>query len=118
MGREVESQQPLQKLKHLNKLDEEFGFMCIHISRELLFHLEGMKNPKEVWENIKSSFGKKDEIRGHILKNALIALNPNNFKTIQQFFSKFKSLVFQCNNCKIDKKDGQLVLSILRKIVV
>ena len=31
MGKEVESQQPLEKSKYLNKLDESFGFMCIHI---------------------------------------------------------------------------------------
>ena len=48
MGREVEPHQPLEKLKHLNKLDEAFGFMCIYISMELLFHLYGLRTPKEV----------------------------------------------------------------------
>ena len=48
MGKDVEPQQPLEKLKYLNKLDEAFGFMCIHISRELLFHLDRLKTPKEV----------------------------------------------------------------------
>ena len=47
MGKEVEPQHPLEKSKYLNKLDESFGFMCIHISRELLFHLDGLKNPRE-----------------------------------------------------------------------
>ena len=74
MGREIEPQQPIEKLKYLNKLDEEFGFMCIHISRELLFHLEGLLTPKEVWEKLKSLFGKHDNMRGHILENELIAL--------------------------------------------
>ena len=32
----------------MNKLDEAFGFMCIHISRELLFHLDGLKTPREL----------------------------------------------------------------------
>ena len=36
MGKEVEPQQPLENSKYLNNLDEAFGFMCIHISRELL----------------------------------------------------------------------------------
>ena len=58
MGREVETQQRIEKSKYLNKLDEAFGFMCIHISRELLFHLDGLRNPKEVWEKIESLFGK------------------------------------------------------------
>ena len=58
MGREVKPQQPLENLEYLNKLDEAFGFMCIHISKELLFHLDGMTTPKDVWEKIKSLFGK------------------------------------------------------------
>ena len=93
MGREVEPHEPLENLKYLNKLNEEFGFMCIHISRELLFHINGLENPKEVCEKIGSLFGKKDELMGHILQNDIKELQPNNFKTIQQLFSKFKSLI-------------------------
>ena len=37
-----------EKSKNLNKLDEAFGFMCIHISREIIFHLDGLKTPREV----------------------------------------------------------------------
>ena len=116
MGTEVEPQQHLEKLKYLNKLDEAIGFMCIDISRELLFHFEGLRTPKEVRDNIESLFGKKDELKDHILENELITLQPNNFKTIQQFFSKFKSLVMQSKQCGIDYKDEQLVLSILSKL--
>ena len=90
MGREVKPQQPPEKWKHLNKLDEAFGFMCIHISRELLFHLEGLRKPKEVWDKLESLFGKQDEMRGHILENDLIALQPNKFETIQHFFLKIQ----------------------------
>ena len=79
MGREVEPQQYVEKNKFLNWLDEAFKFMFIHISRDLLFHLEGLKTPKESWENIESFFGKQDEIRGHILENDLITLHPNSF---------------------------------------
>ena len=78
MEREVEPQQYVEKSKFLNRLDEAFEFMCIHISRELLFHLEGLITPKEVWENIESLFGKQDELRGHIMENELIALQPKN----------------------------------------
>ena len=46
MGREFEPQQYLEKSNYLNKLDEAFGFMCIHISMELLFHIDGLKTPK------------------------------------------------------------------------
>ena len=88
MGRKVEPQQPLEKSKYLNKLDEAYDFMCIHISRELLFHLDGLEIPKEVWEKLKSLFGNHDDPKGHILENELIALEPSKFKTIKQFFSK------------------------------
>ena len=37
MGRAVKSHQYIEKLKHLDRIDEAFGYMCIHISRELLF---------------------------------------------------------------------------------
>ena len=83
MGREVKPQQPPEKWKHLNKLDEAFGFMCIHISRDLLFHLDGLKTPKEVWEKIQSLFGKRDELRGHIMENEPISIQPSKFETIQ-----------------------------------
>ena len=46
MARETESHHPTEKNKFLNRLDEAFGFLCTHISRDLLFHLEGLKTPK------------------------------------------------------------------------
>ena len=102
----------------MNKLDEAFGFICIHIFRELLFHLDGMKTPKEVWEKLESLFGKQDEPRSHITENEIIALQTNNFETIQQIFSKFKSIFMQCKQCVINKNDEQLVLLILSKLGV
>ena len=116
MGREVEPQQYVEKSNFLNWLDEAFSFMCIHISRDILFHLEGLKTPKEVWDKLEYLFGKHDDLRGHILENELIALQPNNFDTIQQFFSKYKALVLQCKQCGTERSDEQLVLSILSKI--
>ena len=83
MGREFKPQQYVEKSKFLNRLDESFSFMCIHISRELLFHLEGLRNPNEKWDKLEYLFGKQDEIRGHILDNDLIALQPNNFDTFK-----------------------------------
>ena len=96
MGRETYSHHPTEKNKFLNRLDEAFGFLCTRISQDILFHLEGLNTLKEDWENIESLFGKQDELQGHILENELIALQPNSFKNIQQFFTKFKSLALQC----------------------
>ena len=52
MGRETEPQEYVEKNKFLNRLDDAFSFMCTHISQDLLFHLEGLRSPKEAWENI------------------------------------------------------------------
>ena len=52
MGREAKTQQYVEKSKFLNYLDEAFGFMCIHISRDLVFHLEEVRTNKEAWENL------------------------------------------------------------------
>ena len=101
MGRETEPQQYVEKNKFLNRLDEAFEFMCTHISRDILFHLEGLRTSKEAWENIEYLFGKQDELRGHILENELIALHPSNFETIQQCFSNYKALVLQWKQCGI-----------------
>ena len=91
MGRETEHHHLDEKNKCLNCSNEAFGFLCTHISRDLLFHLEDLRTPKEDWEKIEVLFGKQDELRGHMLENELIALHPIRFETIQQFFTKFKS---------------------------
>ena len=46
MGRDTEPHHPTEKNKPLNLLDEAFGFLCAHISRDLLFHIEGLKTLK------------------------------------------------------------------------
>ena len=58
LGREAEPHHPAEKNKFLNRLDEDFGYLCTHISKDLLFHLEGLRTPKEDWEKIEVLFGK------------------------------------------------------------
>ena len=116
MWREAEPHHPAKKNKFLNHLDEDFDFLCTHISRDLLFHLEGLRTPKEYWDNIEVLLGKQDELRGHFLESELIALHPISFNTIHQFFTKFIIFSLQCNQCGIERKDEQHVLSILSKI--
>src|SRR5713101_4699107 len=55
-------------------------------------------------------------MRGHQIENELISLSPNSFESLQLYFSKFKALVLQLKQCGIEKKDEQLVLSILSKL--
>ena len=48
--------------------------------------------------------------------NELVSLHPSSFETIEKFFSKFRSLVLQCKQCGIERKDEKNVLSILGKL--
>ena len=82
MGTEVEPNSAVEKAKYFNRLDEAFGLLCLSISRELLFHIDSLTTPNEVWVKLETLFGKTDELRGHQLENELIILSPTHFHTI------------------------------------
>ena len=105
MGTEVEPNSAIEKSKFFNRLDEAFGMLCLSISKDLLFHVDNLTTPNEVWLKLEALFGKTDEMRGHQLENELISLSPAHFETIQYFFTKFKSLVLQLKKCGIDKNE-------------
>ena len=46
LGREAEPHHPVEKNKFLNHCDEAFDYLYTHISRYILFHLEGLRTPK------------------------------------------------------------------------
>ena len=54
---EAEPNVATEKIKWLNRRDEAYGLLCLSISRDLLFHLDGLTSPNEVWENIVDIFG-------------------------------------------------------------
>ena len=93
MGTEWEPNSTTEKAKYFNKLDEAYGLLCLSISREFLFHLDYLTLPKEVWEKLESLFGKTNELCGHQLENEMISLSLAHYDIIQDFFTKFKSLV-------------------------
>ena len=93
MGKEVEPNSTIEKAKYFNILDEAYGLLCLSISREILFHIDCLITPNEFWVKLETLFGKIDGLRGHQLENELISLSPVHFDTIQDFFTKFKSLV-------------------------
>ena len=115
-GWEPKHHQPVERNNFLNRCDEAFRYLCTYISRDILFHLEGLRTPKESWQNLDIFFNKQDEFRGHILQNELVSLHPSSFKNIGQFFTKIKSLVLQCRQCRIEQKDEQNFLSILSEL--
>ena len=80
----------VEKSKYFNRLDEAFRLLCLSISRDILFHVNTISTPNELWLNLESQFWKMDEMRGHQLENELISLSPTHFEMIQDLFTKFK----------------------------
>ena len=113
---EAEPNATAEKIKWHNKRDEAYGLLCLSISRDLIFHLDGLTSPNEVWEKLVDIFGKIDEMRGHQIENELISLSPSSFESLQLYFSNFKSLVLQLKQCGTENKEEQLVLAILSKL--
>ena len=107
---ETEADPNVEKIKWHNRRDEAYGLLCLSISRDLLFHLDSLTYPNEVWDNIEDIFGKTDEMIGHQIKNELISLNPSSFESLQLYFTKFKALVLQLKQCRVEKKEEKLVL--------
>ena len=46
-GWEAKPHQLVEQNKFLNRCDESFRYLCTYISRYLLFHLEGLRTPRE-----------------------------------------------------------------------
>ena len=101
---EAENNVATEKIKWDNRRDEAYGLLCLSISRDLLFHLDGLTSPNEVWDNIVDPFGNTDEMRGHQIDNELISLSFSSFESLQLYFFKFKALVLQLKQCGIEKK--------------
>ena len=47
-----------KNIKWHNRRDEVYGILCLSISKDLIFHLDRLSSPDEVWENIQALFGK------------------------------------------------------------
>ena len=69
MAIEVEPNATAEKIKWHTMRDEAYGILCLSIFRDLLFHLDGLTSPNEVWQKIVDIFGKTYEMRGHQIEN-------------------------------------------------
>ena len=67
MALENETNSFVEKSKWHNQIDESYGFLCLSIYPYLLFHLNDLTTPKNVWTKLESLFGVQDEIRAHKL---------------------------------------------------
>ena len=57
METKAEPNAATEKIKWHNRRDEAYGLLCLSISKYLLFHLDGLTSPNEVWENLVDIFG-------------------------------------------------------------
>ena len=58
MDTEEELGSIIDKSRFMNKKDEAFRFLCLSISWDLLFHVSGLKTPKEIWDKLEILCGK------------------------------------------------------------
>ena len=53
----------IEKAKWHNRLDESYQLLFLSISPNLLFHLDVLTTPNQVWTKLESLFGVQDELR-------------------------------------------------------
>ena len=80
----------IEKAKRHNRLDEAYGLICLSISPDILFHLDVLTTPNQVWTQLESLFGVQDELRAHQLEIELFSPSPRNFDSLEVLFRKFK----------------------------
>jgi hypothetical protein len=86
------------------------------ISPDLRFHLQQIDKPKEAWEKIKFVFRKHNIIRAQQLENQVLNLSPSDFSCIEDYLSKFKTLIILCEECKINMEEDRCIYLILSKL--
>ena len=50
-------------------MDEAYGLLCLSISLDILFHIDGLTTPNQACTKLESLFGVQDEISAHQLEN-------------------------------------------------
>jgi hypothetical protein len=72
----------IEKTIWANCKDEATTLLLELISTDLWFHVATCKTPNEIWITLEELFGKKDEMRGHMLEVQLSTLDPKFFDNI------------------------------------
>jgi hypothetical protein len=117
MATKAEPTSTIEKSKYFNRMDEAHDLLYMSVSPDLWFHVDACTTLNGIWTTLVDLFGKQDKMRGHMLKVELNSLDPKSFDNIQDFFTKFKSLL-NLKGCGVDEstQEKQLVLSILAKL--
>ena len=86
------------------------------IAQDFRFHILDIDTPHEALEKLNIVFGIHNQIRAHQLENELLTLDPNNFSSIEDFLSKFKTRRVLVEGCKVKNEYGSLIYCILAKL--
>ena len=119
MATEIDLASSIVKNRYLNYMDEAYNFICMSMYLKLLFHIEACTTLDDIWTRLECLFGKKDEMKGHMLEEILNSMERRSFTEIQGFVMNFKSLLLHIKRCGIDKSTqpvNQLILPILQKL--
>ena len=63
MALENEPNSIVEKAKWHNRLDESYVFIFLSISPDLIFHLDRLTTPNQVWNKLESLFGVQIKLR-------------------------------------------------------
>ena len=63
MALENEPNYVVDKAKWHNRLDESYVFLCLSIFPDIIFHIDGLTTPNQVWTELESLFGVQDEFQ-------------------------------------------------------
>jgi hypothetical protein len=118
MATETEPTSVIEKMRWVNRKDEAMGLLLELISTNFWFHVATCKTSNEIWATLEGLFGKKDEMRSHMLEVELNTLDSKSFDNIHDFFTKFKYFLLSLGECDIDNstQEKQLILTILAKL--
>ena len=58
MNTKEEPNHVVDKDRLFNKMDKSFGFLCLSISKDLIFHLLGLNTLKAIWDQLASLYEK------------------------------------------------------------
>ena len=106
----------IEKFSNQNKLDEEILLIGLHISSSLLFHVDDCKKPKKIWVKSDSPFGRDNEFWAMQLEMDLSSLIPDEHASIEDYLTKFKSLIARLKGCGKTKSDSECIFFILSKL--
>ena len=57
MVTETKTTSSMKKIMYLNKLDEDIGMICLHIFKDIFFHVSAATTPDAVWTTLEGFYG-------------------------------------------------------------